>query len=229
MPVTLTAYAGGDTLTAAGLLSRVDEVETWLNGGIVAADYDATPFVSSANVIRPDFIPTPQRAVMQTCEINHNTVTDDRLEGFVIADDVLQNAWTPIPGLWRTVDVQPSTTESTAKVIVRACFHAYEQEGTAAAGANEAARFALFRDPNESFSATAWTGGARRIYNTGTTVATNDAYRQWHFLEGRWTGITRGRHSFGVACYMIHNGGTARLWKFAWVRARAIIVRVVYR
>lgn len=226
MGISLTAFAPGGAVTAASVSTRLDTIEDFINGGIVAADYQVAPWVTPGEVRRAEigssFDATPLSR-LETQDIAHLRKSNTWVDGFVAVDDVLQNQWIPVAGLNRTLHISPPRAESSCPVVVRFGFYAYEKEGGTATPGVEAARFEIVRDGLYFRSQT-----ARRICCETTTKY--DWARRYIQIEALIDDVPRGTHTFGVYEYVIDNGGAAtRNSKFIWIKARTLIVRPVYR
>mgnify|MGYP006971703282 FL=1 len=222
MAITTTPFVAGDAVTAAEILAQIEEPERFVNTNLEAADLAAGGWVSIDQLARPVFAGgSMPRVILQSCDVHHQETGNSFHDASPISDDVVVDEWLPIPGLWRTCDVQPPRAETTADVIVRAQFYTYEKQGTTAAGI-EAALFQLGQDdfimrPSSE----------RRV-----GVESSDMlYRVHHHVETRFTGVSRGRHHFGVYVWVNDSGTipTTRNWTHIWVKARTLIVRPVYR
>ena len=55
MAFTNTPFVDGNAITEADLKDRIDNFETWLNGGAAAGDVSHGEWVSKNHILRPEF------------------------------------------------------------------------------------------------------------------------------------------------------------------------------
>ena len=147
MPITYTPFSTG-TLNASDVNDRFEEIETYMNGRIVASDVND-------NAVRPDSIHPPRffaspapRTEFVSSDIIYRK-SDNRITNGFITWDVCSENWEPIPGLSATFHVNPQRPDHTVTANVLAswfCRDLVESSGknTVEFGKKRVALYQLF-------------------------------------------------------------------------------------
>jgi len=229
MALSLTGFTADTSITAASLISRVADLEDYINGGIVAGDFQtSSPWLEHFQIVGPRFFGAPaRRAEMTSCQIAWEYRDPSALQGAVFTDDDMIETYVPVHGLSRTVNIQPPRAESSIQVIVKAAWYTYEDGANAPAviantdyESSVAAYFDLFVDGTQQFDCT------RTLYSS-TPLEGHIGYKT-HSLASTFT-LTRGRHDISVRCAVENSGsGSTRNHNRIWTRARALVIRAMY-
>lgn len=170
MPLVLTTVTNGTVIDATAVQGYIDQIEYYLNEGIVNADLDGAAWVDSVHVFKPEFYGAPYPRTALTSGMTQYYVKNDNLytaAGFHY--NLGRNGALAIPGLQATLKIP----QDDVRVKVLASFAAYEWGGSEVA--NEGGTLAPRTSSRTSISIEdgvqlAHTG--RRIYQSGETPGT---------------------------------------------------------
>lgn len=229
MPTSLTAFSNGAVVSASDIRDRHDEVQDYLNGGVIATDLRTnTKWVDPSMIDPPRFFvgARASRAIMPTADVYWTRTSQGVLGSYITADDIKADAWTPIEGLSRTIYVNPPRYGSTADLFVHYTLYARDLDGqlTDGGGAREtteAAEFRLFMDD------TGYGVTTRRIF--AGTDADHPFSRKHHTVSKVISGVSAGERKLEVRVYVNDNSAvTVRDWNKIMSRSRFLRVRVQY-
>jgi hypothetical protein len=170
VPLVLTTVTNGTVIDATAVQGYIDQIEYYLNEGIVNADLDGAPWVDSVHVFKPEFYGAPYPRTALTSGMTQYYVKNDNLytaAGFHY--NLGRGGALAVPGLQATLKIP----QDDVRVKVLASFAAYEwggsevaNEGGTLAPSYVVADFHLHQDGVQL----AHTG--RRIYQSGETPGT---------------------------------------------------------
>lgn len=229
MPTSLTNFVNGAVVAAADLRSRLDEVQDYINGGVIAGDLK-----TSAKWVDPAMIDPPRffvgqrasRAVMASCDLHWVRTGQSHLVAAHFSDDASSGRWTTIPGMATSIYVNPPRSGATATIYVNYTLYSAESGATSGAGGteetNEACQFRLF--VNE----TGYPVTDRRLYASTQTA-------EYYFARKNATvskvvaGVASGENKISVRIKVNDNAATGtRAWNHIFARSRFLRVRVQY-
>jgi len=232
MPLNPGTWVGfSSTVTDAALTSHIDQLEEWLNGGIVAADLKTSSWVKARHIDPADFYGSPAPRWEGVSRIVHHRKVGPRLEDVALfVDDVAAGRWVTVPGLAARLRVHPQVNRSVS-IETTCSFYAYEVGGSAASATGNdetatalCAEFALFSNGTQI------SGTLRKQYR-GT--AANKFYaRKQHSIQRLIHGVSDGINDVSVKVKVytasLNGDPQVRDHKFVRVQARNFISKVLY-
>lgn len=238
MGVTLPDFTDGTEIESAGIRSKFNSIEEYLNGGIVQGDLANSRWVGPQKIYKPDFYGSPApRMEAQSGDTHYRHVGDSRSERAVFHGDLDVKTYRGIPGLCATVK-NPYTQTLRADIVAN--FFVWEDGGFNAFSTNPpfakvAARFAIFVDGSVV------PGTERRMYNSVRSETDARLYARQQIGTIASVSLSPGVHQVGIYCrveepLIASGGGTAPSpgdpgvadgdpeWNSIWVQCRNLIV-----
>lgn len=229
MSAGLTQFTDATTVTAASVRSRLDETQDYLNGGIISTDLRSnTTWVKASMIEKPKFFTSGEasRAIGATRDVYWQNTGADLSKAHLLTEDLRSDDWAIVNGCSRRVYVNPARYGTTANILVRCVYSAYDEgsvtSGTGNIDENEAAVFALSLDGTIKAS-------TRRSIYSAVTGSEWKAARKTHVFAKWLFDVAAGEHDVSLKMYVNDNGSTvARVWNHIWVRSRMFRVDVQY-
>jgi len=230
MGLSLTLFTNGTVISATDLMSRIEDIETFVNQGIVQTDLTDSEWVDSHHIYKPEFRGSPDHRVNAvSADTHYRYWPHDKFNRSIHHKDVNDEAWVSVKGMSAPIKVP---TDGQFRCTVYACFYTFEAGGgiVDASNAREntlAAEMGLFFDSGT----TPITGTVRPIYascDLNRFVARKN--HSW-VIDLDIATITAGTHNIGAK---VKVSGTAILAlltdvKHVWVDGRSFIVDVQAR
>ena len=231
MPISLTDFNNGDTVSASDVEQRIRSMENFLNGGTSQGDF-GTSWIHTDLIVRPEFYGSPAPRAQMVSADSHYRHTMGSIENAVIFYEDLSDEYLPVPGLGVSFHLPEA-----ANIYVMCCFRTFEvgaygkdRSPTTELEEKLAAYFRLFVNDSGIGST------ERTVYantdGTGSSSAnagTNDLARKNHSMLYHHTStLSAGTHN--VCVKMKINGDTNSTRKFGriFVTRRNIIVHAQY-
>jgi len=218
MPTTLTPYAASDVFTASSLLTRVEQVEDLINGGIIQADLDlSSKWLRQKHVQRPDFYTSPvHRSAGASGTILWERTGNANEVAWLGSQFPVAESWVTVNGLSATVRVIPARSESTMQAIVLVGFYTFDRMGAEIDVEDSiACQFDLFVDDTSQ-------GLDRWIYARVYYPSPDNVSVKYHVMQKPIT-LSRGIHDIGVKAYI--NTSASNLHEHIYVKARTMSIR----
>jgi|14BtaG_2_1085337.scaffolds.fasta_scaffold50236_2 hypothetical protein len=107
MPLSLTHAIGSGVINAVDIENNVDKIETFINGGTNATDYD-TNFVDSTHIRPPEFFGSPApRTELVSSDVHYRKTGIENVDAFRLWADIDVTDFVPIIGMATTIHVMP--------------------------------------------------------------------------------------------------------------------------
>jgi hypothetical protein len=225
MPLSLTVFSDGTSISASDIRDRVQDIEEYLNEGIVGADIkDTSPWVDSSKIYKPDFFRSPSpRAEMVSGDTWYRFRADGRENYAIFHPYATVDTWIPIPGASATVR-NPLSYSVEAYVLTN--LYVLTVAGTGYIMLpydTRSARIELRRDGLQM------TGTRREVFATPSSPGSIEG-RENVSIFGRTT-LSPGTHSIEVRIALDDvtwdsgmSSGTDPDWKHTFVGVRSLIV-----
>ena len=118
MPLSLTNAVNGGVINAADIEANVEKVETFINGGISAADY-TEDWVQSNHIRPPEFYGAPApRTELVSSDVHYRKAQNRNVEAFRLWTDVDESKFVPITNLATTIHAMPPVPGKTIEATV---------------------------------------------------------------------------------------------------------------
>ena len=228
MGLSISNFTGGSIITATDVLNRVDEVEKFVNGGIVAADLkSSSPWVDAKHIVKPEFYGSPAPRTHGTTFDAHYRRTSGALqESTLFYEDISTDDWLVIPGLAASFHIPAE-----AYCQIYATFYLFGSQGGTYPNS------AFMEDFRSAYFALHVNGTVKnstyRSMWAGTDGFQNLAKRQHSIAYAVDGTLARGNHSVSVRIKMQKNSTasalTLRNWEKVYVTARNLVVHLNYK
>lgn len=193
MGVTLTTFADGAACQAAPVVANFSTIESYMNGGIVAADI-ASAQVETKHIFKPEHYPSPlQGSLGVSGDVYGSEVGMDRYDRSYHFWDLLSTQYNTVDDCMKTVYIDASSW-------VELCLSAYIQirNGAnvgAATGLTGTLGFVRFTDNNTTFAST-----VRRIvrHDPGNTTTVLPSNKDMLYINHMFQVTSTGWHNFGA-------------------------------
>mgnify|MGYP003652412578 CR=1 FL=1 len=238
MPLNTSYWTGftAGTMTAAEINRHIEELEVFINSGIIGSDLKSTPWVKNEHIDPADFYGAPApRWEGVSSAVHHRRTNNSREHAALFVDDVAPNKWVTVHGLGARVRVHPQVAR-TVGLEVCATWYAYEGGGvepyavdTSETSTELCAEFALFIDGVQQ------TGTLRELFR-GSANQVNYA-RKHHTINFFAPDISDGIHDVSVKIRVKESAirvgqmdttNGKRYHKFIWVRSRVMKAEPFY-
>ena len=166
MGLAMPLFGAGDVVSATDIVDRVEDVEDFLNGGVVAADLQASEWVQSHHIYKPEFYGSPDpRAVAVSARTHWRERGHDCYDWSVHHSTSANAAYVTVNGLGATVHVPKMGGGTDCFATVLVSFYTYEWGGLAVTDeATLVATFDLF------VNGTKQTGTMRTLFSSDSAV-----------------------------------------------------------
>jgi hypothetical protein len=161
-------FSAGTAVEATDIVSRVEDVEDFLNGGVVTADLQSSPaWVQHQHIYKPEFYGAPDSHVVAVSARTHwRQRGHDQYDWSVHHTSSANASFVSINGLAATVYVPNVGGAANCFATILASFYAYEWGGFATADESIlVATFSLFVNGAEQ------TGTARTLFSNANAMS----------------------------------------------------------
>jgi hypothetical protein len=223
-------FTASNIISASDFSDRFEQIVAYLNGGIVAGDFDTSAPWVTPDLVRPGkFYGSPaRRVVMASADLHTRLVPAEDVLSFLVAEESLGGKWVAVPGLSATFYVDPYEQHTVDGVLtVDAQWSCFEEGGTLPASPisnvenTKAATYSLFID------------GTRypvtdRILYASTTAQVQMAWKT-HNISFHHTDLAIGEHTVSIRVNVEQESSvSARQWNRIWTHARGFVAEVEY-
>lgn len=213
MSVSITTFASGAVIDATTIRTKISDIETYLNEGMIAADRGSA-WLGANHVYRPDFFgaPDPHTTLTSGESYFRQRSIDDRDRAFT-SYYVNTASWLPVPGLNITYQVPETLAQGASaqyRLMVFASFYVYEYGGNggnynvaATGGMDEdtwkAGAVSLSHDGTHAYGGflNIYNGSVSGNYNAGTFYPRKQYTRCFAFAGSP----VAGTHNIGISVY----------------------------
>jgi hypothetical protein len=230
MPFAGTPFVNSATVLASDLIDNIGDIEDYVNQGIATGDLEASKWVKSSHIYRPDYYPGRVELISGDCHYRKRDFgTGNRA---VFHEDTGVSVFRTIPGLAATFHCP---NQSTAYVDILSSLYAWEHGGGMSVAddieRDPCARLAVFFDGVEL------SGTRRKVYASTTGILVL-ARKQITMARHSAAVITEGWHSVSVRLMVEPTSGETsavdftlatpddRAWRHIFVEGGNLVVDI---
>jgi len=218
MGITVSTFTTATAVSAADIITEVERIEEFINGGIVAGDLQtSSTWVDSTHIFKPDL--STKRSVCVSGDIHHRSAGFDLWERSLHYPDASADTWVPIRGTSATFHVPAMNT---VYCDILASLYVWEVGGdlsTATERENtRCAQLALF------INGSRWAGSIRKLF------ASTDGDYYFARKQHCWVGHTAALLVEGINTVEVRirvdalSTYTGRDWKHIFVEGRNMVI-----
>jgi hypothetical protein len=217
--LSITLFTDTTTILASDIRSKINEIETFVNEGIVQGDLKtSTPWVNTTLVYGPEFYGSPSPRTEMVSGDTWQRFTPRGRENFAIYHgDLTVDTFIPVHGLSATVR---NPRDSSVEAFVMMAVYAYSQgteSGAYSPYEKRAARLRLQR--NDAVV----TGTLRKIYAQGSVAARVEGAENYSLIAK--TTLSPGTHQMSVRI-SVDDPPAGPDWKHVFLAARSLVIDV---
>ena len=237
LPNTFLPFNDGDTITAASVNQRVEDVERFVNGDIKLSDLRNSQWITSSEIVSPEFYGAPApRVHLQSSDVHYRRELGGTNAQFVTYN--LATQYIPIPGLSSTIHVAipDGYPRGTVQAHIRASF--FVENDNSAKGSTgldfrdellilKTAQFHLFVDNNPIAGTSRFSYASCGPNGAASPSSENEPMAGQNLSMLSMVELSRGVHDISVQVKPYVPSNVA-FWQHTVIRHRTLNIELHY-